>query len=213
MNLKKLTFNQLLMIGGGFFVAVMVIAAIVIQSSSKPAPRVATKKPVTFEAPTNNIELEQIRQELDVLKKLIASNAETSKSAFSQTAAAIDRQSQNIETLEQGVTLTASRVQNLERARIGAQVQIIKPESQSRPTRSERLEKERKASVTASGTQRLSTEGDYKVLAAVGDRAWISNGNEEYSLRVGESIPISGQLVVQEIRPDGQISVNVEARK
>ncbi len=214
LDLKKMSFGQLAAIGGGLFVVVMIIAGFVISATSKPPQKVVSKRPpVQFEASANDIEMEQLRSELRQLRERVESNAQASQAAFAQTAAAIDQQGKNIGTLDSNIQVTASRVTNLEKARIGTRVNVVKPEDQSaRPTRAERLAAaERKSGGAKPMT--LSSDGDYKALATVGNRAWIRNGDEEYSVTAGEAIPMTGQLVVRKVAPNGQVSVAVESAR
>ena len=212
-DLKKMSFGQLAALGGGLFVVVMIIAGFVISASSKPPPKVVSKRPVQFEASANDLEMEQLRSEIKQLRERVESNAQASQAAFAQTAAAIDQQGKNIGTLDSNIQVTASRVTNLEKARIGTRVNVVKPEDQSaRPTRAERLAAaERKSGGAKPMT--LSSDGDYKALATVGNRAWIRNGDEEYSVTAGEAIPMTGQLVVRKVAPNGQVSVAVESAR
>ncbi len=211
LDLKKMSFGQLAAIGGGLFVVVMIIAGFVISATAKPPQKVVSKRPVQFEAPANDLEMEQLRSEIKQLRERVESNAQASQAAFAQTAAAIDQQGKNIGTLDNNVQVTASRVTNLEKARIGSRVNVVKPEDQAaRPSRAERIAAaERKPSGAKPMT--LSSDGDYKALATVGNRAWIRNGDEEYSVTAGESIPMTGQLVVKKVAPNGQVSVAVES--
>lgn len=212
LDLKKMSFGQLAAIGGGLFVVVMIIAGFVISATSKPPPKVVTKRPAAqFEASSKDLDIEQLRAELNQLRERVEANAQASQAAFAQTAAAIDQQSKNISTLDGNMQLTGSRLSNLEKARIGSRVNIVKPEDHlTRPTRAERLvAAERKAGGAKAMT--LSSDGDYKPLAAVGNRAWIRNGDEEYSVTAGETIPMNGQLVVKKIAPNGQVSVAVQS--
>ncbi len=212
-DLKKMSFGQLAALGGGLFVVVMIIAGFVISASSKPPPKVVSKRPVQFEASANDLEMEQLRSEIKQLRERVESNAQASQAAFAQTAAAIDQQGKNIGTLDSNIQVTASRVSNLERARIGSRVNVVKPEDQAaRPSRAERIAAaERKSGGTK--PLALSSDGDYKALATVGNRAWIRNGDEEYSVTAGESIPMTGQLVVKKVAPNGQVSVAVESAR
>ena len=125
--------------------------------------------------------------------------------------AAIDQQGKNIHTLDNNVQVTSSRLSNLEKARIGARVNVVKPEEQAhRPTRAERLAAaDRKSGGTA--PMQLGSTNNYQPLATVGGRAWIRNGDEEMSVKEGEAIPMQGQLVVRQIKPSGQVSVAVES--
>ena len=215
-DLRKMSFGQIAAIGGGIFVVVLAIAAVLISASSKPQQKVVTKRqPAQFEAPANDIEMQQLRAEIKQLRERVESNAQSSQAAFAQTAAAIDQQAKNIGTLDSNIQVTASRVTNLEKARIGTRVNVVKPEDQAaRPSRAERLAAaERKSSGTK--PMALSNDGDYKALAAVGNRAWVRSGDEEYSVTAGEAIPIptSGQLVVKKVAPNGQVSVAVETAR
>ena len=214
LDLKKMSFGQLAALGGGLFVIVMIIAGFVISASSKPPQKVVSKRPaVQFEASANDLEMEQLRSEIKQLREKVESNAQASQAAFAQTAAAIDQQGKNIGTLDSNVQVTASRVTNLEKSRIGSRVNVVKPEDQAaRPSRAERIAAaERKTSGAKPMT--LSSTGDYKALATVGNRAWIRNGDEEYSVTAGESIPMNGQLVVKKVAPNGQVSVAVESAR
>ena len=213
LDLKKMSFGQLVAIGGGLFVVVMIIAGFVISASSKPPPKVVSKRPVQFEASANDLEMEQLRSEIKQLRERVESNAQASQAAFAQTAAAIDQQGKNIGTLDGNIQVTASRVSNLERARIGSRVNVVKPEDQAaRPSRAERIAAAERKSGGAKPLA-LSSDGDYKALATVGNRAWIRNGDEEYSVTAGESIPMTGQLVVKKVAPNGQVSVAVESAR
>ena len=132
LDLKKMSFGQLAAIGGGLFVVVMIIAGFVISATSKPPQKVVSKRPpVQFEASANDIEMEQLRSELRQLRERVESNAQASQAAFAQTAAAIDQQGKNIGTLDSNIQVTASRVTNLEKGRIGTRVNVVKPEDQS----------------------------------------------------------------------------------
>jgi hypothetical protein len=57
------------------------------------------------------------------------------------------------------------------------------------------------------------TGGESKVLASVGNRAWIRNGNDEWSVSEGETIPLDGALVVKRVAPNGQVLVDVQAKR
>lgn len=212
-DFKNMSFNKLLLICGGIFVSLMVIAGLVISASAKPPPKVPAKRSVRFEAPESNIEMEQLRAEIKQLKERLESNNQSTQAAFNQTAAAIDKQNTNITTLQDNIQFTSSRVNNLEKQRIGARVNIIKPgDEENRPTRQARLAAgDRKTN--AKNPVGLSGSGDYKVLASVGDRAWIRNGNEEFSVKAGQSVPINGQLVIKSISPNGQVLVDVESTR
>lgn len=211
LDLKKMSFGQLAALGGAAFVVVLVIAGIVISATSKPPQKVVTKRaPVQFEASASDVAIEQMRSEIKQLRERVESNAQSSQAAFAQTAAAIDQQAKNIGTLDSNIQVTASRVANLEKARIGTRVNVVKPEDQAaRPSRTERL------AAAESKSMMLSNDGKYKALATVGNRAWVQSGDEEYSLTTGEAIPIptSGQLVVKKVAPNGQVSVAVETTR
>lgn len=210
-DLRKMSFGQIAAIGGGLFVVVMVIAAVLISASSKPQQKVVTKRqPAQFEAPANDVEVQQLRAEIKQLRERLEQNAQTSQAAFAQTAAAIDQQGKNIRTLDSNIQVTSSRISNLEKARIGARVNVVKPEEQAnRPTRAERLAAANRKSGAA--PMQLGSTSNYQPLATVGGRAWIRNGDEEMSVREGEAIPMQGQLVVRQIKPSGQVSVAVES--
>lgn len=215
-DLKKMSFGQLAALGGAAFVVVLIIAGFVISATSKPPQKVVSKRaPVQFEASASDVAMEQLRAEIKQLRERVESNAQSSQAAFAQTAAAIDQQAKNIGTLDSNIQVTANRVTNLEKARIGTRVNVVKPEDQAaRPSRAERLAAaERKSSGTKPMT--LSNDGDYKALATVGNRAWVRSGDEEYSVTAGEAIPIptSGQLVVKKVAPNGQVSVAVETAR
>lgn len=211
-DFKKMSFNQLAILAGGVFVVVMVVTAIIISAANKKPPMVATKyNPTQFETSSNDIVIEQMRDEIKQLKNLIDSNAQTSKAAFAQTAAAIDEQSNNINILDANLQLTGNRINNLENARLGARVNIVKPEDQlAQPTRAERLSALQGNAKNQTKALTLSSEGSYKPLAKVGNRAWISNGTEEFSVAPGETLTVNGPLVVKEIMPNGQVSVSAE---
>ena len=210
-DLRKMSFGQIAAIGGGIFVVVLAIAAVLISASSKPQQKVVTKRqPAQFEAPANDIEMQQLRAEIKQLRERVEQNAQSSQAAFAQTAAAIDQQGKNIHTLDNNVQVTTSRLSNLEKARIGARVNVVKPEEQAhRPTRAERLAAADRKSGTA--PMQLGSTNNYQPLATVGGRAWIRNGDEEMSVKEGEAIPMQGQLVVRQIKPSGQVSVAVES--
>ncbi|WP_216361027.1 hypothetical protein, partial [Comamonas thiooxydans] len=57
------------------------------------------------------------------------------------------------------------------------------------------------------------TGGESKVLASVGNRAWIRNGNDEWSVSEGETIPLDGALVIKRVAPNGQVLVDVQAKR
>ena len=211
-DLRKMSFGQIAAIGGGLFVLVMVIAAVLISASSKPQQKVVTKRqPAQFEAPAvSDVEMQALRAEIKQLRERVEQNAQSTQAAFAQTAAAIDQQGKNIHTLDNNVQVTTSRLSNLEKARIGARVNVVKPEEQAhRPTRAERLAAADRKSGTA--PMQLGSTNNYQPLATVGGRAWIRNGDEEMSVKEGEAIPIQGQLVVRQIKPSGQVSVAVES--
>lgn len=214
-DLKKLSFGQLLAIAGGVFVLLVVITGLILSSSRKPPQKVVTKRPAQFEsAPNpNEIEMEKIRSELAALKAQVARNEQTTQAAFQTTATAVDQQNKNIGTLDSNLQVTASRVNSLERDRVGSRVKVVKPDDL--PTRPQRAERIAAAERRASSTRplQLSNSGDYKVLSTVGNRAWIRNGNEEISVREGEAIPLNGQLVVKRVAPNGQVSVDVESAR
>ena len=212
LDFKKMSFGQLVGIGAGLFVLVMVIAGFVISTTGKPPQKVAMKRPAQFDEPpaVSNLEIEQLRNELQQLKARVDANAQAAKDAFAQTAAAVDQQNANISTMSGHFQQADNRIGVLEKQRMGTRVHVVKPEDQhTRPKRAERL-------AAASGNahearpMRLSGEGDYKVQAAVGNRAWIRNGDEEISVREGEVIPLQGQLVVKRVTSGGQVSVDVE---
>ncbi len=211
-DLRKMSFGQIAAIGGGIFVVVLAIAAVLISASSKPQQKVVTKRqPAQFEAPANDIEMQQLRAEIKQLRERVEQNAQASQAAFAQTAAAIDQQGKNIHTLDNNIQVTSSRISNLEKARIGARVNVVKPEEQvHRPTRAERIAAaERKSGAVT--PMHLGSTSSYQPLATVGGRAWIRNGDEEISVREGEAIPVQGQLIVRQIKPSGQVSVAVES--
>ena len=105
--------------------------------------------------------------------------------------------------------MTTSRLSNLEKARIGARVNVVKPEEQAhRPTRAERLAAADRKSGTA--PMQLGSTNNYQPLATVGGRAWIRNGDEEFSVKPGDSIPLNGQLVVKGVSKNNQVSVDIE---
>ena len=111
LDLKKMSFGQLAAIGGGLFVVVMIIAGFVISATSKPPPKVVTKRPAAqFEASSKDLDIEQLRAELNQLRERVEANAQASQAAFAQTAAAIDQQSKNISTLDGNMQLTGSRL-------------------------------------------------------------------------------------------------------
>lgn len=212
-NLKKMSFGQLVGIAAAVFVVVMVIAGAVISASGKPEKTVRSR-PAQFDAPVNgaSVELEQLRLEVKALREKVDANAQSAQAAFSQTASAVDQQNKNLATLDNNIQVTASRVGNLEKARIGTRINVVKPEEQdARPTRSERLAAaERRASRDKS---MQLTGGESKVLASVGNRAWIRNGNDEWSVSEGETIPLDGALVVKRVAPNGQVLVDVQAKR
>lgn len=207
MDFKKMGLGQLIGIAAGIFVLMMVIAGLVISANSKPANKVVQKRaPVQFESQANDIAIEQLRAEIKELRELIDAHARASQSAFSQTAQAIEQQGRNIGILDSNFQITANRVTSLEKSKIGTRVNVIKPDDlPARPTRAERLAAERKdtRALTLAG-------GDVKPMAVVGHRAWIRNGNEEFSVAAGDPIPVSGQLRVRQVSPNGQVSVSVE---
>lgn len=211
LDFKKMSFGQLAGIGAGLFVVVMVIAGFVISSTSKPPQKVATKRPVQFEAPAaDSVEIGQLRNELQQLKARVDANAQAAQEAFAKTAAAVDQQNANLSTMGSNFQQAENRIGQLEKQRMGTRVQIIKPEDQhARPRRSERIAAA-PANVHAARPMQLSGQGDYRVQAAVGNRAWIRNGDEEISVREGEVIPLQGQLVVKRVTSGGQVSVDVE---
>lgn len=212
-NLKKMSLGQLVGIAAAVFVAVMVVAAVLISASGK-SEREFRNRPAQFDAPVTGamVEMEQLRLELKALREKVDANAQSAQAAFSQTAQAVDQQNKNLSTLDGNIQVTASRVANLEKARIGTRVNVVKPEEQDdRPTRSERL---------AAAERRVSkdkamqlTGGESKVLASVGNRAWIRNGNDEWSVSEGETIPLDGALVVKRVAPNGQVLVDVQAKR
>lgn len=213
LDFKKMSFGQLVGLGAGLFVLVMVVAGFIISSTSKPPQKVAMKRPAQFDAPpaASNVEMEQLRNELQQLKARVDANAQASQDAFAKTAAAVDQHSANVSAMGGHLQQVDNRIGLLEKQRTGTRVQIVKPEDQqARPKRSERLAAA-PANVHEARPMRLSGEGDYKVQAAVGNRAWIRNGDEEISVREGEVIPLQGQLVVKRVTPGGQVSVNVES--
>lgn len=214
-DLKKMSFGQLAGLGVGVFVLVMVIAGFVISSTNKPPPKVVTKRPVQFEQPVNDVAMEQLRLELKQLRDRVEQNAQASQAAFTQTAAAMDKQNANIAALDNNMQVTASRVNNLEKQRIGARVNVVKPDEQpARPTRSERIAAAEKRSTYTSShsksTMQLAGGAGGEVLATVGNRAWIRNGDEEFSVKPGDSIPLNGQLVVKGVSKNNQVSVDIE---
>lgn len=213
-DLKKMSFGQLAGLGVGVFVLVMVIAGFVISSTNKPPPKVATKRPVQFEQPVNDVAMEQLRLELKQLRDRVEQNAQASQAAFTQTAAAMDKQNANISALDNNMQVTASRVNNLEKQRIGARVNVVKPDEQpARPSRSERIAAaEKRSTYTSSHTKPMQLAGGAggEVLATVGNRAWIRNGDEEFSVKPGDSIPLNGQLVVKGVSKNNQVSVDIE---
>ncbi|MDP3194406.1 hypothetical protein [Tabrizicola sp.] len=216
-NLKKMSFGQLVGIAAAVFVVVMVIAGALISASGKPEKAVRSR-PAQFESPVNgvSVELEQLRLEVKALREKVDSNAQSAQAAFSQMASAVDQQNKNLTTLDNNIQVTASRVGNLEKARIGTRINVVKPEEQdSRPTRSERIAAaERSAERRASKDKSMQlTGGDSKVLASVGNRAWIRNGNDEWSVSEGETIPLDGALVIKRVAPNGQVLVDVQAKR
>lgn len=217
-NLKKLTFGQLAGLAVGTFVVMMIVAGAIISASGRPEPKIANKRPAQFDAPVNasSVELEQLRLEVKALRERVDANAQTAQAAFSQTAAAVDLQNKNLNTLDSNMQVTATRVSNLEKARIGTRINVVKPEEEeSRPLRSERLAAaERRTERSTPATKSMNfSGGESKVLASVGNRAWIRNGNDEWSLREGETIPLEGALVIKRVAPNGQVSVDVQAKR
>ena len=158
--------------------------------------------------------MEQLRLELKQLRDRVEQNAQASQAAFTQTAAAMDKQNANIAALDNNMQVTASRVNNLEKQRIGARVNVVKPDEQpARPTRSERIAAaEKRSTYTSSHTKSMQLAGGAggEVLATVGNRAWIRNGDEEFSVKPGDSIPLNGQLVVKGVSKNNQVSVDIE---
>lgn len=213
MNLKKMSFGQLVGIAAAIFVVIMVIAGAIISGSKKPQQKVSSR-PAQFDAtPTaSSVEIEQLRLVVDALQKRVDANATASQAAFTQTANAVDQQNKNIATLESNAQVVIARVSSLEKARAGARVNVVKPEEQAaRPTRNERLAtSERRAS--SSNSMQIA-EGDSKVMGAVGNRAWIRNGDSEWSVKEGETVPLSGPIVVKRVSPNGQVSVDVQAAR
>lgn len=216
-NLKKMSFGQLAGIAVAVFVVMMVIAGAIISASGKPE-RSVKKRPAQFDAPVSgvSVEVEQLRLEVKALREKVDANAQSAQAAFSQTASAVDQQNKNLATLDDNIKVTASRVGNLEKARIGTRVNVVKPEEQdSRPTRSERIAAAERAAERRSSKDKSMqlTGGESKVLAAVGNRAWIRNGNDEWSVSEGETIPLDGALVVKRVAPNGQVLVDVQAKR
>lgn len=212
LDFKKMSFGQLAGVGAGLFVLVMIIAGFVISSTSKPPQKTSMKRPAQFESPpaVSGVELEQLRNELVQLKARIDANAQAAQDAFTKTAATVDQQNANISAIHSNVQVAENRLAHLENQRVGTRVHVVKPEDQhARPLRSERLAS---SSRNAHGARpvHLAGDGDYKVQATVGNRAWIRNGDEEISVREGEVIPLQGNLVVKRVTSSGQVSVDVE---
>lgn len=207
-DLKKMSFGQLLAIGAGVFVVLMILAGFVISSMKKPPAKVVTSRPAsTFESSAVDVAIEQIRGDIKKLNDRLTANETATQTAFTTTASGIDQQSANVATLDHNIKSVASRVGNLERSRIGTRVVVVKPEEQvTRPTRRERI--------AATGERQqlgLTSTSGYAVQATVGNRAWVRSGNEEISVREGETIPLSGPLVVKRVSPGGAVSVGIES--
>jgi len=232
-DFKKMSFGQLIGIGGGVFIAMLVIAAIIISAMGSKKPPPVTKQPVQFAAPANELEMEQIHAQLKQLEDRLDANAQATKTAFTETARAIDQQNANIGTLNNNINATADRVTKLEQLRINTHVNVIKPaDAEDRPTRAERLATPPKAQAAtapaseagnaSSGrarqqpakTHAFSSNSDYKVVGTVGRRVWIREGDREFSVTEGEQLPVrKEQLIVQRVAPNGQVSVSVESRR
>lgn len=209
-NFKKLTFTQLLAIAGGVLLTVMILTGFILSMNKKPPAKVVTQRPTTnFQTSAADVAMDQLRQELKVLQDKVATNERVMQDGFSRAATAIDQQNVNIGTLDTNNKVTANRVTNLERQRIGMRVQVVKPEDQLvRPSRSERISAaQRRDAVNLSSTR------GYAVQAAVGNRAWVRTGGEEFSVREGEPLPVTGPLVVKSITPSGTVSVGVDTPK
>lgn len=219
LNLKKMSFGQLTGLAVVVFVAVMAIAFVLISATNKPPQKVVNKRPAQFDAaPTASaVEIEQLRLELKALREKVDANSQTTQAAFSQMATAVDSQNKNLTTLDGNMQVTATRVSNLEKARIGTRINVVKPEEEpSRATRSERLAAAERAAERRSGNTGRTMQlagGESKVLASVGNRAWIRNGNDEWSVREGEAIPLEGPLVIRRVLPNGQVAVDVQAKR
>lgn len=219
MNLKKMSFGQLAGLAVAIFAGVMVIAFVLISASSKPPQKVVNKRPAQFDAaPTaSSVELEQLRLEVKALREKVDANSQATQAAFSQMAAAVDQQNKNLTTLDGNMQVTATRVSNLEKARIGTRINVVKPEEEeARATRRERLAAAERAADRRTGPAGKSMQlagGESKVLASVGNRAWIRNGNDEWSVSEGETIPLEGPLVVRRVLPNGQVAVDVQAKR
>lgn len=209
-NFKKLTFGQLLGIAFGVLLLVMILTGFVLSMTKKPPAKVVTQRPTAnFQSSAADVAVEQLQREIKLLQDRVAANERVMQDGFTRTTTAIDQQNVNIGTLDSNNKVTANRVANLERQRIGTRVQIIKPEDQmGRPTRAERG-----SAAQRRDTVNLSNTRGYAVQAAVGNRAWVRSGSEEFSVQEGEALPVTGPLVVKRITPNGTVAVGVDASK
>lgn len=214
-NVKKMSTGQLMMLGLGSIVAFMILAALVISVMRAPKPAPPKRASIDTGPTAADIAIEQLNQRIKDLEERVATNRTATADAFKQTAEAIDTQNQNIQLMDKNNTVTNQRVKALEQARMGMRaVAERQGEAANRPTRRERLAAGSGATSTtqAAAAQqiRLASTPNYQVQATVGDRAWVRTGNEEYSVRPGERLPVTGPLVVTNVSPGGRVSVGIE---
>lgn len=214
LDFKKMSTTQLMVMGLGTVVAFMILAALVISIAKRPSGPPKQRSTLVDAGPTAaDIAVEQLRGELKQLEERIGVSEKATQAAFSQTAAAIDQQNANIQIMDKNQSTTNARVSTLERARLGMRAVAVRPEDQpNRPTRQQRMSAGVGSGASQQGQQiKLASTPAYQVQATVGDRAWVRAGSEEYSVRPGERLPVTGPLVVTGVEPSGRVSVGVES--
>ncbi len=204
-SMKNLSFGKLMALFGAGLIAVMLIAVIIIKLASAPKPTgaVVTQRHQTqFQPQQPDILAEQLRREQEsaaAAKAAAAQQTQAMQQALQQHSQVL---TQRLESISNNMSMLEQRIAAVENIRRPTSVQIVKPE---------RNRSEKKQLYGDGKTFPLPANLGYRVQATVGNRAWISAGDHEVNLTVGEALPPAPPLVVQTIDPESGVVITSSA--
>lgn len=187
---KKMPFATLMGIFAGTLVAIIIVAVVVIKAMAPTSQNRVVSKKVNTPAPvyqpvqeskTNAIELQE-------MQKLYQQQSHILRQSVQQQ----QNMTQRLESISSGIATLEQRVATIESSKTATKrVEIVKPERIPRASKSEEYVRNSIILPVSSG---------YKVQATVGKRAWITAGEVEESVTVGEVVPpIKSSLYVHTI--------------
>jgi len=180
---KNMSFGKLMAIFGGSLVVVMILAVVIIKATSGPKigrTIVTQRHQPQFQPEQPDILAEQLRREQEIsaaAREISAQQAQAMQQALQQQNQVVMQQ---LDSIASGLSSLNQRVTSLENSRRATEVQIIKPDRKSRTSATNQSERE--------GTP-IPSDSGYKVQATVGKRAWITAGEHDDSVSVGEILP------------------------